>query len=607
MALMDASPSVPARNAWQAAYHLPRRVGPRAQMALCLALAAAIRLVVLARSHGMVDSDEAVLGIQAERILRGAHPIYFYGQAYMGSWDAYLAAPLIALFGPAAWVLHTITLAESLLLVPLLGALAAQLYGMRARLPGMLLAAVPPLYVGVIQLRMLGGYVETLVLGTAILLLAAPIARRWQRGDATRALWAWVGLLVGLALWIDPLILVYAVTAAVWLAPLAVARMRRRPTEGRNWWRATGENAVVCLVAAVIGALPALVYALTFQFINVTSIFAPVGPALHLDPLRLGIASYFWSVVTPRITGAQILWGAALGKKRLLDITFEVIAGGLALAALGHTLSLLVPGSGNTRDAAWTTDPRRGRWGYALPLILVGVVFILYWRSANAEASLFSPNVDATGRYGVPLATALSLMLAVAFADLPVRIAPFIQRLRGTRWPQLAVSSHGLGSVLSGALLGMLLLAYGAPYATSGAIVAMQSPYHSAQTFPAEQAELLTYLEQQHIHYVWTTHWIGYVIMYLEDEHVQCADYVGLAVYNDFRRFPTAIEAVSHADHTSFILEVNSTHNRPALADALDTLHVTYSSAHFGQLWVITPLSRTVQPAEVLPALQADW
>ena len=37
-------------------------------------------------------------------------------------------APLIAICGPCAWVIHSVTLAESLLLVPLLGALGGHMY-----------------------------------------------------------------------------------------------------------------------------------------------------------------------------------------------------------------------------------------------------------------------------------------------------------------------------------------------------------------------------------------------------------------------------------------------------------------------------------------------
>ena len=40
----------------------------------------------------------------ARHILLGARPAFFYGQAYMGSLDAFLAAAAFAIFGQQAWV-----------------------------------------------------------------------------------------------------------------------------------------------------------------------------------------------------------------------------------------------------------------------------------------------------------------------------------------------------------------------------------------------------------------------------------------------------------------------------------------------------------------------
>ena len=42
------------------------------------------------------------MGLAALHIARGEDfPVFFYGQEYMGTLEAYLAAPLVALFGPS--------------------------------------------------------------------------------------------------------------------------------------------------------------------------------------------------------------------------------------------------------------------------------------------------------------------------------------------------------------------------------------------------------------------------------------------------------------------------------------------------------------------------
>ncbi|HXR65073.1 MAG TPA: hypothetical protein VN729_04080, partial [Ktedonobacteraceae bacterium] len=84
---------------------------------LCLFIALAIRIWLILRTHGTMDGDEALLGIQAEHILQGERPIYFYGIPYFGSLEAYVAAGLFAIFGPSVAALRMEAAAFGLLLV----------------------------------------------------------------------------------------------------------------------------------------------------------------------------------------------------------------------------------------------------------------------------------------------------------------------------------------------------------------------------------------------------------------------------------------------------------------------------------------------------------
>jgi hypothetical protein len=70
-------------------------------------------VLVLARSavfliweHASFDSDQAIFGLMATHISEGrAFPLFMYGQQYMLAVQAWLAAPLFALFGPSLAVL----------------------------------------------------------------------------------------------------------------------------------------------------------------------------------------------------------------------------------------------------------------------------------------------------------------------------------------------------------------------------------------------------------------------------------------------------------------------------------------------------------------------
>src|SRR5947209_14670115 len=94
---------------------------------LCLLIALALRTWLIVRTHGVLDGDEALVGIQAERILRGEFPIYFYGIPYFGSLEAYLIALIFAITGPSVWALRAEPILVSLLLVWLTWKFAAAL------------------------------------------------------------------------------------------------------------------------------------------------------------------------------------------------------------------------------------------------------------------------------------------------------------------------------------------------------------------------------------------------------------------------------------------------------------------------------------------------
>src|SRR5262249_52755306 len=147
-------------------------------------------------------------------------------------------------------------------------------------------AAVPPLYVTIIQLRMLGGYVETLVLGSALLLLAVMVADRWKVGESTRRLWVGIGFLVGFGLWIDPLIVYYIVAAALWLLPPASRRVRALQRSRKPWVYTGVATVSLMFLAALAGALPAVIYAIKNNFANLAALTVTDYPTMLMDRSR---------------------------------------------------------------------------------------------------------------------------------------------------------------------------------------------------------------------------------------------------------------------------------------------------------------------------------
>src|SRR5256885_584238 len=61
--------------------------------------------------QGALDADEAVVGLMTHKILDGRLPVFFPGQGYGGTQEAFLAAPLVAGFGLHAWTIRLVVIA----------------------------------------------------------------------------------------------------------------------------------------------------------------------------------------------------------------------------------------------------------------------------------------------------------------------------------------------------------------------------------------------------------------------------------------------------------------------------------------------------------------
>ena len=58
----------------------------RSPLWLCLLFTLLVRIWLVIHNNAILEGDEALVGIQAESILRGAHPIYFYAHLIWEAW-----------------------------------------------------------------------------------------------------------------------------------------------------------------------------------------------------------------------------------------------------------------------------------------------------------------------------------------------------------------------------------------------------------------------------------------------------------------------------------------------------------------------------------------
>ncbi|WP_243706251.1 DUF423 domain-containing protein [Micromonospora sp. KC721] len=267
----------------------PRWPRPALLALLAGAAGVAYRVGLLLADTPRTNSDEATMGLAASHIARGDDfPVFFYGQAYMGTLEAYLAAPLVALTGPSWLALRLPLLAMYALFVYLSWRLTRRLGGDdRFALLVVAVLAFGSDRVVKNQLIAGGGYPELNPIGVGLALLTLdlaagrPAGRRWR--------YAAFGFLTGLTVWVDPLLLPYVLALGAVL--VGAVRYGRHPIRGELRGRALvgalrqrpaggelrGPAGMALVGGALLGVAPLLGHSLAHGRNPVTAILAASG------------------------------------------------------------------------------------------------------------------------------------------------------------------------------------------------------------------------------------------------------------------------------------------------------------------------------------------
>lgn len=218
-------------------------------------LAVAIRLVLAGLGWPPTNSDEATMGLMGMHIAyHGEHPTFFYGQYYMGSLEAYLAVVPFRLFGASVFTLRLGLIFMFALFLLSMYVLTRLLFTKEFALLCLALLSLGSSQMFIRQLEANGGYIETLMLAAASVLLACWLALTYERSrlHGRRRLlrlsaYGCLGLAMGLSLWSDPITLPFLLAAVVILVIFC--------------WREAITWAPICLLLGVIiGAYPLISY-----------------------------------------------------------------------------------------------------------------------------------------------------------------------------------------------------------------------------------------------------------------------------------------------------------------------------------------------------------
>jgi hypothetical protein len=607
----DSTPDSPDRSR----HWLPALKSP---LWLCLLVAILARVWLIVHTNGVMAGDEAMVGLQAEHIVRGEWPVYYYGQPYMGSLEAYMAALAFKITGgPSVWAMRLQTIPLGMLMTYLAWRLAGALAD-EARLAGRLkryfqtlaalVAGFPPLYDMAEEVRVQGGYMNAFVIMLWLLLCTYRLTQRWRvatrRELALR--WAGIGLLLGLGFWIDPLIIYACVAMLIWLVAFCVGEWRRRRGQtGTQSRLALVQGFLLCVCAVptiLVGFFPGLIWGAQNHWANVLYIFQEAAnstaPLVRLENIAKVSVLYSYCLA-PRAMGGSLPTqpGVTTANPQIVTFGLLVVTAALLLS-LGSFLF-------RKQAAVFATV----RTLTALPLLFFGCTTLVFCVASVSTAALASGcgPADYGGRYVVPLVNALPFLVAT-FALLP---ALMIQQRRLEAGEEGVVASRGslrerfqrtfAGTPrLQWAQLGLLVLML----CYFGIQIGMYEQADPNYTFqatgclsrnPAHVEAIVQYLEAQDIHYVWATGWIGDHINFATDGAVIATKIGG--------RIPSDVEALLHAPHASILAMVAASDTHPSFLDALDATGVQYKTARFYaspgyEAMIVTPLNRTLEPSD---------
>lgn len=312
---------------------------------LTLALVPRFSLLLL-RGFEILHSDHAVFGLMAKHILEGKPMVYYYGQGYMGSLEAFMGALIFLVRGMDLLSIQLAPLIFYVLFLIVNYYLVKEILGFQVSLMANLLLAISPFALTQLSVTALGGYPETLFFGSLTLLGLAHV----RKNPDNRVLPFLTGLAAGIGFWVNNLILMYFLPLGVFC--FLGSRLWKKSFPELTWKKILlleGVDVPLPVRIAVIG----LQAGILFWFIsNVAAFF--LKESVQLGPLNWHLPSppfhvkkikkVLWLLFAETAVLSFFLLGRRKMKTEVLK--FLPLAGGFLAGALPLIVYSLAGGEG---------------------------------------------------------------------------------------------------------------------------------------------------------------------------------------------------------------------------------------------------------------------
>ncbi|MBW6471853.1 MAG: glycosyltransferase family 39 protein [Anaerolineaceae bacterium] len=484
----------------------------------------------------------------AKHILDGENFLYFYGQSYMGSLDAYLVALGFLLFGEQVWVIRLIQLIlYGLVIIFSYLFVNISFQNKKIAFVSSLFLVFPAVNVVLYTTVSLGGYGEAMLLGVVSFYVAAFIVKGIEIYKKINHVYLGIlGFLLGIGLFVNPISLTMIIPAIVFVA-----------------WKIVKSNKSKKKIFV--------------QFLFLLIFFL------------LGSALFWYSLIlTNGLSVIREIGGSAVAVES--ESYFQLIK--------SHAISLILFGPTVILGL-------RPPWG----VNLIGIVFIpfviLYWiftiyllgkeKYKFKDAPIFvaltgviilvaggfiftSFGIDPSGRYFLPIVFPLSVFFGYAFIKLNNKVI------------------YALG------IITLVFHLYGAwksgteePYMTT-------QFYSPAQVDHSRINELQKFLIHEEEYYGFSNYWISYPLAFVSDEKIIS---IPKLPYHQDLRFTERDNRISKYNE---ILEMGSsyfyiTSNNPKLDDllvrAFQENYIDYLQKQIDDYHVFYNLSKKITPEEL--------
>jgi hypothetical protein len=520
-------------------------------MFMALLAAGSVKIWILTTGHVPFNADEAIVALMARHILAGDRPLFFYGQAYLGSLDAALIALGFKWFGQQVAVIRAVQGLLYLATIASVGLLGRDLfskwqYGLLAAW----LLAVPTVNVSLYTTATLGGYGEAMLIGTWLLILAV---RSWKQYPypAQQKLWLAWGLLAGFGVWVFGLTLMFSLPAGLFMCVQGWEKYRRRvlPLLGLG------------ILGGLLGMLPLMIGALQ---LGVTEIAGELGGSAIAGVAGLGFFRQTWvHLVSFLLLGTTVISGIRA------PWSVELLVPWLAPIALIYFFLVLA-------YLVWMLRSGHTHRTQAGLLASVGMAVTLGF--------IVTPfGADPSGRYFLPLAIPIALLGGVVLIRL---------------WQLNRMAAAGL-------FIGILAF----NLAATAEVVQTADPGVTTQFYAPSQVDqrqlpaLVHFLEQQGETCGYSNYWVAYPLAFLSAEGLI---YVPELPYHlDFRytvrdnRYDPYQEHVANCEQVAYITTFHEPLNQ-ALRTGFNQLGVNWQEATIGDYVIFYGLSEHIRPDQIL-------